>query len=244
MAPVSRKVIWHDTECGAYDADLAAWERLASESNERILELGCGTGRVALRLARRGHEVWAVDADPDLVAVARERAAGEGLPLRVELADARRLDLGRKKFGLVIAAMQFVQMVGPAARRAEVLRRVAAHLGRRGRLAAAILDGMPGDLTGAPAPLPDIREVDGRIYSSLPSDVIVDGPRLELHRVRQEVAPDGIMTSSQQAESLWLLDPSALEREGEAAGLAPCGRVHVPTAKGYTGSVIVLMERL
>jgi SAM-dependent methyltransferase len=242
MTPVSRNVIWHDTECGAYDADLAAWERLALESNGPILELGCGTGRVTLRLARRGHEVWALDADHELVAAAGERAAREGLPVRLELADARRLDLGRR-FGLVICAMQFVQMIGPETARGEVLRRVAAHLERRGRVAAAILDGGPEDLAGAPAPLPDIREVDGRVYSSLPSDVIVDGRRLELHRVRQEVAPDGTMTSSQHAESLWLLEPSALEREGEAAGLAPCGRVRIPAANGYIGSVIVLMER-
>jgi len=143
----------------------------------------------------------------------------------------------------VIAAMQFVQMIGPAAR-TDVLRRSAAHLERRGRLAAAILDGVPEDLAGAPAPLPDIREVDGRIYSSLPSDVIADGPRLELLRVRQEVACDGTMTESEHAESLWLLEPSALEREGEAAGLAPCGRIPVPAANGYIGSVIVVMERL
>ncbi len=37
-----------------------------------MLDVGCGTGRVALDLAARGHEVVAVDADPELVRVLAE----------------------------------------------------------------------------------------------------------------------------------------------------------------------------
>jgi SAM-dependent methyltransferase len=235
-------VIWHDTECGAYAADLEAWERLASESEGPILELGCGTGRVALHLARREHEVWALDVDAELLAATRERAAAERLPVHAVRADARRLDLGRE-FGLAIAPMQFIQMIGAEAKRVEALRRVAAHLEPGGRLAAAILDGMPEELTGAPAPVPDIREVDGRVYSSLPADVIADGPRLELRRLRQEVALDGTMAESQHAESLWLLDPASLETEAEAVGLEPRERLPVPAMNGYIGSMIVVTER-
>jgi SAM-dependent methyltransferase len=241
-APTTAEVIWHDTECGAYGADLDAWERLASESPGAILDLGCGTGRVALHLARHGHEVYGVDIAPELVAVARERAEAEGLPVHVEHADVRRLDLGCR-FGLAIAPMQFVQMIGDEAARAEFLHRVAVHLDSGGRLAAAILDGMPEDLTGAPAPLPDIREVDGRVYSSLPADVIADGPRLELRRLRQEVAPDGTMAESEHAESLWTCNPDSLEAEAAAAGLEPHDRIGVPAMNGYIGSVIVVMER-
>jgi SAM-dependent methyltransferase len=237
---MSSSVAWHDTECGAYDADLDAWDRLAADADGPIVELGCGTGRVALHLARRGHEIWAVDVDSDLVDAARERA--EGLPVHVECADVRRLDLGRE-FGLAIAAMQFIQMVGAAPERAAILRSAAAHLMPGGRLAAAILDGMPEDLTGAPAPLPDIRELDGRVYSSLPADVIADGPRLELHRLRQEVDPDGSVLESRHSESLWVLDPATLEREAEAAGLRPSERVRIPGTNGYIGSVIVVLER-
>jgi SAM-dependent methyltransferase len=238
----SPKVIWHDTECGAYGADLEAWERLASEAHGPVLDIGCGTGRVALHLARRGHEVWAIDVDAALVAATRERAAAERLPVHAEWADVRRLDLGRE-FGLAIAAMQFVQMIGAESARALVLRRVAAHLQAGGRLGAAILDGMPDELMGAPAPLPDIREADGHVYSSLPTDVVGDGRRLELRRLRQEVAPDGTMTESAHAEALWLLDPGSLESEGETAGLVPYDRVSVPAINGYIGSVVVVLER-
>jgi SAM-dependent methyltransferase len=239
---MSSSVIWHDTECGSYEADLEAWTDLASESHGPILDLGCGSGRVALHLARRGHEVWAVDVDADLLTALSERAAAEGLAVHAEGTDVRELELG-VRFDLAVAAMQFIQMIGEEAARAEALRRVAAHLEPGGRLAAAILDGMPEDLTGASAPLPDIREVDGRVYSSLPADVIADGPRLELRRLRQEVAPDGTMAESEHAESLWLLDPSSLEREAAAAGLSPRARIRVPAINGYIGSVIVVMER-
>jgi SAM-dependent methyltransferase len=45
----------------------------------RILDLGCGTGADTVHLARRGHAVHAVDVSPEMVALARERLAREGL---------------------------------------------------------------------------------------------------------------------------------------------------------------------
>ena len=50
-------VIWHDVECGAYAADLPLWRELAAGRSGPVLEIGCGTGRVALDLARDGHAV-------------------------------------------------------------------------------------------------------------------------------------------------------------------------------------------
>ena len=240
---MNSNVIWHDTECGAYAADLEAWERLASESEGPILELGCGTGRVALHLARRGHEVWAVDLDAELIAALGERAAADGLPVHTERADVRQLDLGRE-FGLVIAAMQFIQMIGAEPERVDALRRVAAHLQPGGRLAAAILDGLPRDLWDAPAPLPDVREVDGRVYSSLPADLIA---RLSaaLHgseACRQHARLLNDLAETEHAESLWLLDADSLERETAAAGLEARNRIQVPPMNGYIGSVIVVAE--
>jgi len=41
----------------------------------RVLDAGCGTGRVAIELAHRGYDVVGVDSDPSMLAVARERAA-------------------------------------------------------------------------------------------------------------------------------------------------------------------------
>ena len=60
-------VIWHDVECGGYEADLGLWRELAAAAGGPVLELGSGTGRVALDLAARGHDVTAVDSDPALI---------------------------------------------------------------------------------------------------------------------------------------------------------------------------------
>lgn len=55
------------------EADLV--EGLLRDSHDRtVLDAGCGTGRVAIELARRGFTVTGVDADPDMLAVAREKA--------------------------------------------------------------------------------------------------------------------------------------------------------------------------
>jgi len=58
---------------------------------QRVLDVGCGPGRHALALARRGFEVLGVDLSPDFVALAREAAAAEGLPARFEQLDVRAL---------------------------------------------------------------------------------------------------------------------------------------------------------
>ena len=44
-------VVWHDVECGRYDADLPLWHELAAQADHGVLDVGAGTGRVALKLA-------------------------------------------------------------------------------------------------------------------------------------------------------------------------------------------------
>ena len=44
-------VVWHDVECGHYGADLALWDELAAREPGPVLDVGAGTGRVALALA-------------------------------------------------------------------------------------------------------------------------------------------------------------------------------------------------
>ncbi|MCI0633966.1 MAG: class I SAM-dependent methyltransferase [Actinobacteria bacterium] len=58
---------------------------------QRVLDVGCGPGRHALALARRGLRVTGVDLSPDFVALARAAACEEGLEARFEVGDVREL---------------------------------------------------------------------------------------------------------------------------------------------------------
>ena len=67
----------------------------------RILDVGCGTGRHAVELARRGYRLAGVDLSPSQIERAREKAAAAGIEVDFRVADARDLDF-RDEFGLVL----------------------------------------------------------------------------------------------------------------------------------------------
>jgi SAM-dependent methyltransferase len=231
--------IWHDVECGSYSADLALWEELAAEAGGPVLDLGCGTGRVALHLARRGHAVVALDLDLELVAALRDRAAG--LPLRPVLADARGFEL-EMDIALALAPMQLVQLLPSHADRCECLGRIATHLLPGGRVALAIVEGLPPAAGGDP-PLPDVREVDGWVYSSLPLEATVDGEEIAIRRLRQVVSPAGALSEEENEVRIRTLSAEQLENEGSEVDLVPLGRRRVPATDVHVGSTVVVLGR-
>lgn len=72
---------------------------------QRVLDVGCGPGRHAVALARRGIEVVGIDPSPDFVALAREAAAAEHLPATFEVLDVRDLAF-EAEFDTVICLCQ------------------------------------------------------------------------------------------------------------------------------------------
>ena len=232
-------VTWHDVECGVYAADLPLWEELAADAEGPILELGCGTGRVSLHLARQGYEVMGLDLDAELLAAFDERASR--LPASAERGDAREFEL-RREFGLVLAPMQLMQLLAETAERASCLRCISRHLRDGGRAALAIVDRLPAAEDAGPA-LPDAREVDGWVYSSLPLDANVDADGIVVRRLRQTVSPDGRLTDELSEIRLSLLSPETLEREAEAAGLSAAGRCSIPATDAHVGSTVLLLEK-
>ena len=235
-----RTVVWQDVECGAYEADLPLWEELAEATDGPVLELGCGTGRVALHLARRGHTVIGIDSDADLIAELRERAAAEGLTTGAEQADAAGFSLDQY-FGLIVAPMQLVQLLPRADSRRECLKASAAHLAPHGVIALAIVE--TGMTSVPPSPvLPDVRERDGWVYSSMPLGAIREGDSLLVERLRQIVDPDGHLEETHDAVRLRMLSAAQLEEGGRSAGLRPAGRRRIEPTDAHVGSTVVLLE--
>jgi SAM-dependent methyltransferase len=67
-------------------------DALGLRAGQCVLDVGCGPGRHALELARRGIAVVGVDASEEFVALARAAAASEALDARFEVLDVRSLD--------------------------------------------------------------------------------------------------------------------------------------------------------
>ncbi len=86
------------------DLDRAFFARLGSLEGRRVLELGCGTGDLTLQLAERGADVVAVDLSPEMLDIARRRAAQFVPSARLELvaAPAEATTLPDQSFDLVV----------------------------------------------------------------------------------------------------------------------------------------------
>jgi ubiquinone/menaquinone biosynthesis C-methylase UbiE len=67
-----------------------------------VLDVGTGTGRAALLLARGGAAVTGLDASHEMLAVARRRAAEEDLPVRFVSGDAHALDFPDRAFDVAV----------------------------------------------------------------------------------------------------------------------------------------------
>jgi SAM-dependent methyltransferase len=236
------EVLWHDIECGGYLEDLPLWRELAAAEapGGPILDVGAGTGRVALDLARLGHAVVALDLDASLLAELRARAGD--LPVETVVADARELDLGRH-FALILVPMQTVQLLGGPEGRARFLRAARAHLAPGGLLALALADALEGfDAGHEHAPLPDLREVGGVVYASQPIAVRDEGDRVAIERVREVVTPDGGRVALPNVVRLDRLDAQALHAEALASGLHPLEPRQIEATVEYVGSTVVMLR--
>ena len=176
------------------------------------------------------------------VAAFNQRAAG--LPAEAVAADAREFDLDQR-FGLVLAPMQIVQLLGGPEERIRCLGCVARHLRPGGRAAVAIVEGLVPAPDESPPPLPDAREVDGWVYSSLPLVTVFDG---EADR-RPPAAADrlsrrGAQRGPRRGRALVALGVRA--RRG-GAGRGPAirsARDEIAPSDDHIGSTVVLFEEV
>jgi hypothetical protein len=137
--------------------------------------------------------------------------------------------------------MQLIQLLDGAGARASCLRASGSHLAPGGRLALAIVDGVPTGVPPSPL-LPDVREHEGRVYSSLPLGARHEGTALMVERLRQVVDPDGHLTETRDTVRLQTLSAGQLEEEARSAGLHPVGRRSIEPTSSHVGSTVVVLE--
>jgi SAM-dependent methyltransferase len=102
------------------------WARRAGAAGHTVLEVACGTGRVAIRLARDGVDVVGVDISEAMLAIARQKSAGMR-NVRWVRDDMRSLDL-EETFGMAIIPGHSFQNILTADDQVATLRSIRRHL--------------------------------------------------------------------------------------------------------------------
>jgi len=133
--PYAIDAAFYDAIHGDGGDDLDFWLPFVAEHGGPVLEVGAGTGRIALPLARAGHAVTALDPSPAMLAIARGRAAAEGLA--VTFVDGRLpgAELVPAAFASVIFPNDVFLACASADEQARALQAAATTLAPGGRLA-------------------------------------------------------------------------------------------------------------
>ena len=250
LATSSRAVIWHDLECGGYRADLGLWHELAGQAADgraaaRVLDIGAGSGRVSLELARAGHEVTALDREASLLEALDERAVARGgAPVRTVVADARDFRLPERDFDLCLVPMQTIQLLAGSRERLALMRRAREHLRPSGLLACAIVTAIEAFeySEGGWAPVPERALIGACEYVSQPVGVRVGrrGFTIDRERIVRE-GGEQLARERDVAELAWV-SAARLLREGERAGLAGAGTLTIPATDEHVGSEVVVLR--
>jgi len=120
--------------------DVPFWKRLAATATGRVLELGCGTGRVTIPLARAGVDIVGVDRSPSMLARARRKTRKR---LALVRADIRSLPFGRRAFAMVLAPYGVLQSLTGRRDLSRTLASIAAIVEPGGVLAVDLVPDVP-----------------------------------------------------------------------------------------------------
>lgn len=215
---------YYDLLHEGYEDDIGLWQSFAGRTDRPVLEVGCGTGRVAVPLALAGASVVGLDPSPAMLERARERdascAAGvdwreDGLP---------GADLEPERYGLVLIANDTFLYAADGDDQVAWLRACA----RAMHFNATLIVDLPGPALWLD-PATDSQPL------VLASERLADGSWLQITHLRQDdlatqrrrlvatyetVAPDGIVTRTNSEHRLRYVYRFEMEYLLGAAGLA------------------------
>jgi SAM-dependent methyltransferase len=112
MADFDRFARFYDLDYESFQDDVALYLGYAERTGGPLLELGCGTGRLLLPLARAGFDVTGVDLSPRMLEVAQAKVDATGLADQITLvqADMRQVELPQQYRLAFIAINSFMHL--------------------------------------------------------------------------------------------------------------------------------------
>ena len=181
--------------------DVARYRELASATGGPVLELCCGTGRVAIPLAREGFEVTGVDIASGMLEQFAANLAREsdGVRARTRLVhqDATRLALEERNFRLAVIAFNSLLCITDFRGQLDALRAAADHLAPGGLLALDIVNPLRLKLHGDDTPRPFFTRRNphnGNTYTRFAMvDAFDENHRQRLHGWYDEVDAGGVV---------------------------------------------------
>lgn len=123
----------YDIIYGGYKEDLEFYKREAKKASGKVLEVGCGTGRIYLELLKEGIDVYGIDISKCMLDELRAKAETLGLKPKVSLGDMRDFKL-RDRFALIIVPFRSYLYNLTTDDQLKTLKNFKRHLQRGGRL--------------------------------------------------------------------------------------------------------------
>ena len=206
-----------------------------------MLDVGAGTGRVTLDLARRGHEVVALDREPAFLAALRSRAAD--LPVESVVADASGFDLGGRRFGLIIAPMQTIQLLGARGRSGFLeVGPQAPQAGRARGVRAGVGHGTVRRAAASCCRCPTSTSSTVRATTASRSRCATSAAGWRSSGSRTIVTASGERWSCEDVIHLDKIDAAVVEREARRVGLVAAGTRVIDPTDEHEGTTVVMLR--
>lgn len=209
-----------------YDDDAGFWEAHAERLGGPVCDLGAAAGRVTVRLARAGHEVWAVDTDPEMLDVAMARAREHGVEDRVRAVRQSMTDpLPVADAGMVVVPMNTLQVLRDARDQRACMQAAATALRPGGEMLFDLA--MPhfevvSELVGVLLDTghgvdPDTGDL--LLHTAMFDALDRDRGEVHLRIIVDRVARDGTRTTVERPHHLHLYEPDEIPVLASEAGL-------------------------
>jgi len=189
--------------------DITRYKEIAAETGGPVLELCCGTGRVAIPLAKAGFDVTAVDISEGLISQFRKKLSLESESVqrktKIIRQDITQLSLERKDFKTALVAFNSLLCIPEFAGQCAALEAIARHLSPEGRLVLDIVNPLVLKFDADTFPKAFFTRKNphtGNTYTRFAMRGAFDtNHRQRLHGWYDEVLPEG--TVKRQHYSIW-----------------------------------------